>query len=220
MEHTVVRSIRNLNLNPDDRQESGHFDCSYKKLTSLDGAPQAVIDFNCYRNNLTNLIGGPQDLTGDYACFRNELTSLEGAPPELGGNFDCSSNKLTSLKWAPAKVGSYFTCEHNQITSLEGAPAIINGYFDCSSNKLTSLQGIHRIIKEINTEAIFKSNPIKSHILGLLRIKKLKFVTLPDELYEAQKIITKVLVLDYDKRDVIACQDELIDAGFDELAKL
>ena len=52
-------------------------DCSYNKLTSLDGVPLAVAE--------------------SFSCSKNLLTSLEGCPIKIGEHFFCAANKLTSL---------------------------------------------------------------------------------------------------------------------------
>ena len=59
------------------RNVTGYFDCSYNKLTSLEGSPISV--------------------GGGFYCYENKLTSLEGSPKSVGGYFYCHSNKLTSL---------------------------------------------------------------------------------------------------------------------------
>ncbi len=119
----------------------GRFDCSYNKLTSLEGAPEKVGgDFNCSGNQLTSLEGAPKEVGGHFNCRNNQLTSLEGAPEKVGGNFYCSDNILTSLEGAPEKVGEHFICSDNQLTSLEGAPKEVGGGFNCSDNQLTSLE--------------------------------------------------------------------------------
>ena len=113
---------------------------------------------------------------GYFFCPSNQLTSLEGAPTSVGGDFACSGNQLTSLEGAPTSVGGYFFCNNNQLTSLEGAPTSVGGDFICSANKLTSLKDVHKQIKKIDGKFYLSSNPIKSHVLGLLLIEGLSEV--------------------------------------------
>ena len=124
------------------------FDCSYNKLTSLEGAPHHITGFfNCSSNKLTSLKGGPKDVGGDYYCSDNVLTTLDGAPSEVL-SFYCSDNKLISLVGAPnvSHMDGNFDCSHNELLTLRGAPRKIKkgfecrGYFDCSYNKLKSLE--------------------------------------------------------------------------------
>ena len=129
-------------------------------------------------------------------------------------DFYCADN-LTSLEGAPSVVNGYFSCAGNKLTSLAGAPSVVNGDFYCFNNKLTSLAGIHKIIKEIHGVADFYDNPIESNVLGLMRIKGLTKVYLDNR--QVMDILNKYLRGD---RDIIKCQSELQDAGFEEFAKL
>ena len=108
----------------------GNFDCSYRALVSLEGAPREVVGyFKCSHNNLTSLEGAPKEVGGSFLCYSSRLTSLEGAPIKVGGSFNCSDNNLTSLAGAPIKVGGNFICSDNNLTSLEGAPKEVGGSF-------------------------------------------------------------------------------------------
>ena len=138
---------------PIEGKWEGHFFCLYKQLTSLAGSPTSV--------------------GGHFNCSYNELTSLTGAPTSVGGNFLCTNNELTSLKGAPTSVSGNVFCSENQLTSLEGAPTSVGGGFNCYDNQLTSLKDVHKQIKKIEGKFYFKSNPIKSHVLGLLLIEGL-----------------------------------------------
>ena len=171
-------------------------------------------DFYCSSNKLTSLTGAPTSVTGDFYCYNNELTSLTGAPASVGGDFSCYNNKLTSLTGAPASVTGDFHCYNNQLTSLTGAPTSVTGNFNCQGNKLTSLKDIHKQIKSIGETLYLSGNPIKSHVLGLLKIKRLKSVELDNK--EVEKILNKYLP----EGDLLDCQEELIDAGLDEYAQL
>ena len=73
----------------------GFFDCSFNKLTSLEGAPEKVGEaFSCNHNRLTSLEGAPKRVRRSFNCDHNKLTSLEGAPKEVGRSFYCSGNKV------------------------------------------------------------------------------------------------------------------------------
>ena len=172
-------------------------------------------NFSCFNNNLTSLEGAPSVVKGNFSCFNNNLTSLEGAPSAVKGDFYCSYNNLTSLEGAPSVVKGVFSCSNNKLTSLQGAPSAVKGDFYCTNNKLTSLAGIHKIIKEIHGYADFENNPIKSSVLGLMRIKGLTKVYLDNK--QVMDILNKYLEGD---RDIIRCQSELLDAGLEEFAKL
>lgn len=146
---------------------------------------------------------------------RSVLSEMGMQPEKFDKDFSCFSRALTSLEGSPKHVSGYFTCAENKLTSLEGAPSFIGKDFACSMNNLTSLHNIHKQIKHIGGFASAKRNPITSCVLGLLLIDGLKEVYLDIKVVE--KIINKHLKSD---RDVFACQEELIEHGYDEFAKL
>jgi hypothetical protein len=104
------------------RKVSGYFDCSYNKLTSLEGSPREVGQyFNCSNNQLTSLEGSPNKVGGDFYCSYNKLTNLEGAPREVGGNFECSyNNQLTSLEGISKYISRVIYCHNNQLRDVRG----------------------------------------------------------------------------------------------------
>jgi len=121
---------------------TGSFWCNNNQLTSLVGAPQEVGDhFLCEDNQLTSLEGAPQKVGWSFSCKDNQLTSLVGAPHKVGDDFLCDNNRLTSLVGAPRRVGGYFSCSYNQLTTLVGVPQKVGSDFWCDNNRLTSLEG-------------------------------------------------------------------------------
>lgn len=209
------------------------FDCSDNKIASLEHGPRTVIgSFYCNGNMLRSLEHGPHEVSKTYNCSDNMLMSLVGAPANLHQEiFNCSSNELTNLKGCPKKTAKFIAnhnfintledgptevtdmyVQHNRLTSLAGAPSTI-GKLNCSHNQLTSLQGIHKHIKVAN-EINFIQNPIKSHVLGLLKIKGLQVAMFSDD--KLDSIINKYLP----EGNMFDCQAELEDAGLEEYAQL
>jgi len=119
----------------------GDIDVSFKKLTTLEGAPKIINgNFNCSNNKLTTLEGAPETVDGAFYCYDNNLTSLKGSPEVVEGAFWCHGNKLTSLNGSPRTVTGGFYCYGNNLTTLEGAPESVGGIFNCSYiKKLTQL---------------------------------------------------------------------------------
>ena len=114
---------------------SGHFDCSYNNLTTLEGCPKTVGgSFLCYNNKLTTLEGSPHTINGDFYCSGNELTTLKGSPKTVNLDFYCFNNNLTTLEGCPQTVGWYFDCSDNHLTTLEGCPKTVGWNFYCNNN--------------------------------------------------------------------------------------
>jgi hypothetical protein len=155
---------------------------------------------------------------GKFNCSRKLIQSLEYAPKEIYGSFYCEGNKLTSLKFGPKKVTAEYVCSHNEIDSLEGFPNELGFYFYCNSNKLTSLKDIHKHI--IKMDGIFRaeSNPITSHVLGILLIEGCKALIIDND--DVQEIINKYLPNKEGRKGLMKCKAELVDAGFDEFAQI
>jgi len=157
--------------------------------------------------NYTINADGTVDVDGNV-----NITSLQGGPKQVGRGFYCNDNNLTSLQGAPERVGGEFSCNYNNLTSLQGGPERVGGHFFCSNNKLISLHQISKQIKYIGGEFDIEDNPLKSNILGLVRIKGLQRVVLDNK--QAQKIINRNL------GDIHACQEQMLEAGLEDMARL
>ena len=73
--------------------------------------------FDCSFNKLTSLEGAPKEVGRDFGCSHNNLTSLEGAPKEVGGDFNCSDNKLSSLDGRPS--ANKYIIDNNPLQRLD-----------------------------------------------------------------------------------------------------
>ena len=156
---------------------------------------------------------------GDFYCSKTNITSLKQGPSWVGGNFSCHDTKITSLEGGPSYVGGNFSCYGTNITSLEQVPSWVGGHFNCVVTKITSLHNIHKQIKHIGGQ-LYLSNTVKSHILGVMFITGLDKIEI-DKGNKIQKqvenIINKHLA---DDRNVHLVQEELLEAGLKEFAKL
>ena len=153
-------------------------------------------------------------------CSFQQLTSLEGCPQLIRGDFNCENNKLTSLVGSPRRIeGEFYGNNAGKLESLEGCPRYVVSDFYIKNCGLTNLHNIHKHIDYIGDTLYVTLNPIKSHILGILKIDGLWSVWLDNK--EVTKILHKYLKgIPVRERDILACQQELIDAGFEEYAQL
>ena len=134
-----------------------------------------------------------------------------GPPPFVFEEIDrafviMSSKKLTKTEpWFPRKAG----------------------FIRISSCPNFSLSGIDKRVKECEELGIVGDNT-KGGVLGLLKIKGLNFVRLdlPDQSAERGELLSDIVMehlsaaKDYNGGDIMDCQSELIDEGFEEFAKL
>ena len=145
-------------------------------------------------------------------------TAVDGklidCPDEVTGDFYCYHNNLTSLAGCPSSVGDSFWCQNNNLTSLAGCLSSVGGSFICSSNNLTSLVDIAKQLKKCKQFSC-TNNEIRSNILGLLLIDGLISIR---GYGHALEILNRWL--GQGKSALFRCQKELIDAGYEEFAKL
>jgi hypothetical protein len=217
----------------------GNFDCSHNALRTLVGAPQVVDgNFICSHNKLETLMGGPTKVGGAYDCSFNKLPSLEGVPQHIKSYFWCQFNLLPSLVGGPAVVDGIYNCSDNLLTSfvgcprtvrsmliahnnrklisLEGGPSLVDGdvmLHDCIS--LTSLRDVHLYFPEVKGVFFLDNRPLKKDLLGLLFIKGLERVVFQND-KKLEAILNKYL----HKGNPLACALELVEAGYNEQAKV
>ena len=129
------------------KEHDGDIDLSGVNLTSLEGAPEVMVngDFNVSHNpSLTSLKGGPtkfitnekKDGDEDYVYNASfcDIKDLDGLPTKLNFTLNLSNNtKLKSLKGLPNETLSIFfnSCE---LESLDGMPDEVNGYLSIWGN--------------------------------------------------------------------------------------
>lgn len=186
----------------------GNFDASMLGIKTLKGWFPHEVEASC------NLSG-------------NALTSLEGGPKIVGGKFDVSGNHLTSFKGSPKIVGSYAAIG-NKLSSFEGITPQISNVLDVRNNEFESLKDIHKHVKRLDGFIALSGNPIKSHVLGLLLIKDLTGISVSRKEAPWGLIVNKYLTAGATKTgygnnnsdNLIDCQHELIEAGYEELAQL
>ena len=150
-----------------------------------------------------------EDVHDLFASIVDGHFTKDGSKLKVTGDFYCNNNQLKSLEGCPQTVGGYFSCSDNKLESLEGCPQTVGGGFYCWNNKkLTSLARINFYVHEITGIANFAGCPIKSNILGLLKIRGLKKVKFTDK--KLQEIMNRHLPMG----DSTDCIDDLLDAGY------
>jgi hypothetical protein len=167
------------------------------KLSSLQGAPQHVTDFICYACNLTSLAGGPITVKGHFSCWRNKLTTLEGAPTHVGGDFSCATNELTTLKGVSPAIGGQLLLINNKLTSLEGLPP-------CKAVSVSVLPNLP-LLRVLTAPRCEVFGPTTSGY------KNDELTTIMNKYCSADQSTLR--------KRIVACQKELIDAGYASNAK-
>lgn len=171
--------------------------------------------FKPVEHSVLNVMHPQPETVKEFDCAGVKLTSLEGSPSTVLDQFDCQDNELKSFKGGPKTVGGAVVADFNMISSLEGFPKSVGSFVSLEGNELSSLHNIHKFIPKMSGILYLSGNPIRSHVLGLLLIDGITHIVYDGG--KIQKIINKHL---NDDRDVFACQEELIEAGFEDYAQL
>lgn len=178
-----------------------------------------------------------------------DIQDLEGMPNVVLKGMNLNGVNLTSLKGLPSFVGNPDTWDSNYqikitnrgtLKNFEGMSSQITGFY--YSGKFKSYVGLSPEMQflylenvfdlpslvqqcsNLKTFCCFEYNPSKNRTLSLFKCKQLNSVLLssssqyqgiPDEDHLASKIINKHLKT----RDVLSCQEELMDNGLIDYAK-
>lgn len=150
-----------------------------------------------------------------------ELTTLEGMPAHIAGNLNATGNNLSNCVGCGEVGGLIFVDGNKRLTSLEGCPQIIHRGIYADACNIDNLHDIHRIIKRFNGRGHFdlSYNPIKSSILGLMLIH---FDNPGSQMFPFDKDVVNIIYkwMNNGRRGVLGAQRELLELGYEELARL
>ena len=170
-------------------------------------------------NGVEILHGSPDICEDDFICYAPSLKSLKGGPTEVHGNYSINYTNISNLIGSPKIVHGSFSCSINELITLDGLSVEIGGTFSCAYNKLASLHLIHKQIKKMDGGFFAEHNiHLTKNLLGLLLIPGLAYVRLSHK--DIANIINKHLTNPNKKIGMLQCQQELIEAGFEEAAQL
>ena len=184
---------------------------------------------------------------GDFCIARLRLKTLDGCPTDITGTFNASYNIFPDLKGGPRRVGGDYYASYNpELKSLEGMAETVVGGMNLSSTRISeedfkylpkkmkelrlsncenvkTLSGLHKHVEEIERALGISGIDLSGGLLGLLKIKSLiglQYGFGSDKpLDKALKIVDNYLPAK-DTNAIMDCQDELIDAGLEEYARV
>ena len=220
---------KKISLSTKDEEWDDAFECDSMGLTTLKYCPKKINgEFYCANNsNLESLEGMPQEGVTALVADECDLRSLKGIPVKINGDLSIVKNSnLTSLKGCSEEVSNFFASQCN-LLSLEGFPKVKRDIDISLNQNLTSLKGIHKIIEEINGSLSIGTS-VKSNILGILKIKnvkELKFSLQSAPINDVTRLTQLANIINWylpnpTTSQIIDCQNELIEAGFEEYAEL
>lgn len=127
---------------------------------------------------------------------------------------------ITSFGVCPELLPIDLYLTDQPITSLVGAPKHINGNLDISGMpKLVSYHHMYKHIKQINGVLWIDCKP---GLLGILLIEGIHELRLVSNTLTVSRVASLLRIFErhLETRDINLCQEELIDAGFAEYARL
>ena len=133
-------------------------------------------------------------ITGSFICSGAPIKSLENSPRIVEGLFECSATCITSMVGAPLKVANVW-CKLTRLESLEHCPQAAHGISITGTPLAFAMAD--------NVLRVFK-----------LKVRCEQFYAFDDN--EINRIINK----HWAERDILAAQEDLIDAGYGNVARL
>jgi hypothetical protein len=101
----------------------------------------------------------------------------------------------------------------SSVVTFEGFPHTVRGMVDLSTSEIKCLHGIDKIMKRV--DGTFATTYKATHLLGLLLIEGIIKIDIDDG-GQIDAILNKYV----GTGDIISAQDELLDAGFKDQARL
>lgn len=189
-----------------------------------------AINFEIDRDiKLDSLVGCPYTVLQDFVLQNVTLTSLEGMPKFVGGNIRMRLNgsTLQNFEHFPEHAsGVSIISVHNRskILSIKGIASDITDFqIGCEYSNLKEI--VQELPELVSLWLIDPQMDEKPGFLQVFKMKKLKGVAFGndddnknDPLSQTTEIIVKHLKSP--DRDMLDCQEELIQAGLKEYAKL
>jgi hypothetical protein len=179
---------------------------------------------------ITQLFEATKEKTIADIPWVSKILDEDGNMPESSDHLEISGWKITTLRGISKHIKTYCDIASNELSNLDFLPSHIGTYLKFSNNKINSLSDIHKRIKYVK-KIDCKGNPIESKVLGLLKINGLEQVEMYDpgghifgitypEINKKLKTVEEIINRYIPHGDLIECQNELIDAGLQEYARL
>lgn len=187
----------------------------------------------------------PDMWSGEWNWLNNQRTTLKGSPKKMDGKYIVSGNLMETLEGSPKKVyGSYTARNCLKLRSTKGISELVTHDLNLSFNpKLTTIEYmptmcmdfvcVHtpldmRCLRKWSSNTVIKGEFYftlgeATNILNILMSPAIIVGVAPDgpKCDVVQKIINKYIRSALPgQRDIHSCQEEMIDAGVGEYAKI
>lgn len=196
------------------------FQC--KKLLTLEGCPDEVDEINiAFCHSLKDLEHFPKKVNKEaFISSCNELISLKGLQDieikEMLSIRDCEN--LNSFDGLPTTTHALLIRNLPSIRSLKGLSETVKGVLILRLRNLTTLEYLP---KHIYGELTIEAGDKITNLLRVFSVKGLTHIKFDIEESSEDSIkITEIINKWLPSKDVIECQEELIEAGFKRFARI
>lgn len=210
------------------------------KFRKVDG------NFLIFNNhNLVSLEGCPTEVTGSFKFSAQEITSMKHVPEKVGKDFTVSSFKMKKFDYFPKEIGGELSIFNSRIETLDllpkevfgkvsitenmflrsikGIPSIVHGNVLINGSRVVqSFEGLPKVIEgklSLHSFGYLSETPPKN-ILVVFKIKGLTQIEFTRPMAGDYKKVSDIVNKHLKTGDMIECQEELIEAGFKEYARL
>lgn len=145
---------------------------------------------------------------------------------QVAGSVDFSHSLISDFSLMPKVVGGDCILEYCNIKHLHGAPSFVGGRLLLGNTQIESFQNIHKTITHIGSTFYIPAT-VKSHMLGVLLMKHPPIAMIMSAMggvyatrvrgHQAMLLLNSHLKTEIDVHDA---QQELIDRGLEEFARL
>jgi hypothetical protein len=156
--------------------------------------------------------------TGNVDLRRFKGQTLPVRFGSVSGDFDVRDTSLTSMVGFPRHVGGSLKLNQTPISSLDGIPQMIGGDAYLLDTDIHSLSGISKKVESIGGTVVIGGS--QTHVLGLLEIRGVQQIIITSLMNGTDSPVAVILNKYIGTGDIISAQDELIDAGCKEQARL
>lgn len=161
-------------------------------------------------DNFKSFEGFPEEIINDPRSKSSSIFTIEG-----------NNNIIKNLVGLPIKIAGYTNIQGlNALESLEGIPQEIGGSLVIHGSP--HLESFDYLPKSIKGQLLFGKIPNAKNYLAFFKVKGITEIKCLNggTNFRTQKLVLDIINKHYPKGDMIECQEELIEAGFSEYARL
>lgn len=163
-----------------------------------------------------SVTNGKLNLTTSVLLTEQEYTKLPVPFGKVEGDFEISIPTLTTFKNFPKEIDGNLTVYYSDIENFDDLDVRVSGGVHLAKNdSLTDFRKVHKHIKSVGSGVSVDLDEESNGGIGFLLIPGIQFIQTTNNKIEA--ILNKYFK---DGADLLEIQEELIDSGFKNIARI